>query len=101
MGGRNLTHVNSLNILGVVFDSKLTFTAHAEYLKSKITQITQALGMFSEPTGHQRPTIHRHLHQRNVTSNYLRRPRVVEKHKQLALGQKTTVRAKNATFENH
>lgn len=47
LGGRNLTHVNSLKILGVVFDSKLTFTAHAEYLKSKITQSTQALGMFS------------------------------------------------------
>lgn len=47
MGGQNLVHKNQLKLLGVVFDSKLTFTAHTEYLKSKITQNTHALGMFT------------------------------------------------------
>lgn len=47
LGNHNIRHTHELNILGIIFDHKLSFIPHTTYLRDKIYKHTIALSLFS------------------------------------------------------
>ncbi|KAL3243054.1 hypothetical protein MRX96_020729 [Rhipicephalus microplus] len=59
---KNLNFVDSLRLLGVVFDRRLSFFAHADHLKEKLNQMAARVPTFKNMAGNLRPDAFRRLY---------------------------------------
>lgn len=66
IGNHSLTHTQEMKILGVIFDSKLSFLPHANHLRDTIYKHTVALAAFSGRNWGITPTHFRDLYTRSL-----------------------------------